>query len=355
MSLNQRIESFVKDKSGSIAKNRLDMQTSFAIKLLVDLYNLNDFIVFMDCIEDVAVHTVQDGKEKIFLYQLKTKTGNFTLIKMLNEKWIQQLYKHKQRFDGHDFEVALVLNNDVQADGGKLFANEKSNMARDVCEYSKKKGCTQNLNQIIRAICANEGITEAAVDLSRYFFIRTNLYTDTHKEQAFTALANFITNFDPGAKHNKLKSFYRALCSTLDDKFRCELNPLATDYVEIQSKKGFTKKEFEKALNDYANESIPEASELFALIGLTSPPEQRKISAKRGQFLIDLFNQDAPFNVFMNVVVEFISRINYTDLLNEGFDFLFADQRISTVYKDEGYLKFALLHTYKCYIDGRCG
>ena len=73
MGIDAQIEKIYKDMSGSIAKNRLTIQLSFAIQLIVDLYSVEEFTIYMDCIEDIAVKTVDNEQEKLFMYQVKTK------------------------------------------------------------------------------------------------------------------------------------------------------------------------------------------------------------------------------------------------------------------------------------------
>lgn len=80
MGIDAQIEKIYKDMSGSMAKNRLTIQLSFAIQLIVDLYSVEEFTIFMDCIEDIAVKTVNNEEEKLFMYQVKTKkNGEFSL------------------------------------------------------------------------------------------------------------------------------------------------------------------------------------------------------------------------------------------------------------------------------------
>ena len=54
MSLKDRISESQKEIAGSRTKNRLTVQISYAIQLIMDFYS-TDFLVMMDYIEDVSI------------------------------------------------------------------------------------------------------------------------------------------------------------------------------------------------------------------------------------------------------------------------------------------------------------
>jgi len=356
MNINERIEKQFKDKSGSVAKNRLTLQISYAVKLLVEYYHFNDFVIFLDCIEDVAVKTVLNGSEKIWLYQIKTKNGSFTITNVLNEEWLQKLYRHKQQYLGCDFEASLVVNEFIKGENkSPLFANAKSKIETDVCEYDKKGGRTQNLELIKQRISESEGVPLAAIDLSDFYFIKTDLHLNTHKDQALKIISDFIEDIDPSAEAAKIRAFFNALYGELDDRFNYELEPRNSDYDEIQTKKGFVKKEFERAIEIYLNGAIPKPSELFSILGITNAKEQKDIASRRSQFLMDSTRQDSTFKVLLSVIDEYIVNSDTNKFLDDGIDFIQDSGRVSPIYTDVPYMKYALLHRYKMFLDGRVG
>ena len=72
MSLSEIISKTNKEIVGSRTKNRLTVQISYAIQLIMDFYTI-DFLVMMDYIEDVAVICDPTHPSAIHLYQIKTK------------------------------------------------------------------------------------------------------------------------------------------------------------------------------------------------------------------------------------------------------------------------------------------
>lgn len=351
MGIDAQIEKIYKDMSGSIAKNRLTIQLSFAIQLIVDLYSVEEFTIFMDCIEDIAVKTVDNEQEKLFMYQVKTKkNGEFSLNYIINQKWFEKLYKHTNEFIGVDYEMALVSNVDVK-EGQIIFPNERTKIDEEIVEKKDAKENEKRLYRIKKCISDNERIPIEEVDLSRFYFIKSNLHCDTHKEQALKKFEEFIIGIDKNAELIKTKAFFTALYDTLDSRFNNEINPETTDIVEIVRKKGYTKGEFKDSLTAYLNESIPKNSELYSLLNITSIAEQKEIAAQRPQFLMDLTKRDEPFKILWDEVLDYIRNNDTQTLIKNSVDFVYQNKKISPIYKNQGYIKFATAFIYYKYIN----
>ncbi len=352
MGIDSQIEKVYKDMSGSIAKNRLTIQLSYAIKLIVDLYSVEDFTVFLDCIEDVAVKTISNGSEKLFLYQIKTKSrGHFGLNYIIDEKWFEKLYKHTHEFTGLDYEIALVSNVDIK-DSQIIFPNERSNIIDDIVEKANAKEDKKRLYRIKKCISDNENIPIEEVDLSKFYVINSNLHSDTHKDQALKIFEDFIVSIDQNAELIKTKAFFTALYDTLDSRFNNEINPDTTDFDEIVRKKGYTKNEFQQSLTAYMNGSIPKNTELYSLLGITSVAEQKEMAIQRPQFLMDLTKRDEPFKVFLSEILGYVSQSNTQTLIRDCVDFVYQNTKISPIYKNQGYIKFATAFIYYKHING---
>lgn len=352
MHIDKQIEKVYKDMSGSIAKNRLTIQLSFAIKLIVELYAVEDFTVFMDCIEDVAVKKVVNGTEELFLYQVKTKNrGEFTLNYIISEKWFQNLYKHTYNFSGFNYEIALVSNVDI-TDNQIIFPNEKTKISADTVEKEEVKDDEKRLYRIKKCISDSEYIPIEEVDLSKFYFIKSNLHCDTHKEQALKLFEDFIINIDSNAELIKTRAFFTALYDTLDSRFNNEINPKTTDINEIVRKKGYTKNEFEQSLATYLNESIPKNVDLYSLLNISTISEQKEMAAQRPRFLMDLTKNDEPFKVFISEILNYVRNSNTQTLISQSVNFINKNTKISPVYQDEGYIKFATAFVYYKYING---
>lgn len=99
MSLGDLISSCHKEIAGSRTKNRLTIQISYAIQLIMDYYS-TDFLVMMDYIEDVSVISDPDNPSAIHLYQIKTKSTDrqYLLSAVIKDEWFQKLYRNALKY-----------------------------------------------------------------------------------------------------------------------------------------------------------------------------------------------------------------------------------------------------------------
>ena len=95
MELKGIISSTHKEIVGSRTKNRLTIQISYAIQLIMELYT-TDYLILMDYIEDVSVIENPDDPTSIHLYQVKTKSADqqYQLSTVISEEWYQSLPFH---------------------------------------------------------------------------------------------------------------------------------------------------------------------------------------------------------------------------------------------------------------------
>lgn len=97
MSLKDMISESQKEIAGSRTKNRLTVQISYAIQLIMDFYS-TDFLVMMDYIEDISIICNPDAPSEIYLYQVKTKSSDkqYSLNVIIKDEWYQKLYNNAQ-------------------------------------------------------------------------------------------------------------------------------------------------------------------------------------------------------------------------------------------------------------------
>lgn len=97
MSLSEIISKTNKEIVGSRTKNRLTVQISYAIQLIMDFYTI-DFLVMMDYIEDVAVICDPTHPSAIHLYQIKTKSSDkqYLLTTVISDEWFQNFIKTRK-------------------------------------------------------------------------------------------------------------------------------------------------------------------------------------------------------------------------------------------------------------------
>ena len=200
MSLDSIISSAHKEIVGSRTKNRLTVQISYAIQLIMDFYS-TDFLVMMDYIEDISIITDPENPAAIHLYQVKTKSSDkqYRMTTVISEKWFQKLYGNAQKYDEYVGSASVVCNTDVVTSAGiEVFPNEKTALTDTTIQ--------RNIQKLRKAIATDQGVDEKDIDLSKFFFVRTSLSTKGHKEEAEHKFQDFLFKQDPDLVIRTVKS-----------------------------------------------------------------------------------------------------------------------------------------------------
>ena len=144
MSLDGIIANTNKEIAGSRTKNRLTVQISYAIQLIMDFYP-TDFLIMMDYIEDVAVISDPAQPSAIHLYQVKTKSSDkqYMLSAVIRDKWFQKLYANAQKYEHYLGSASIVCNTDIVTSLTKskteVFPNAKTALDEKSIQSNIKK------------------------------------------------------------------------------------------------------------------------------------------------------------------------------------------------------------------------
>ena len=144
MLLSDIISSTHKEIAGSRTKNRLTVQISYAIQLLMEFYP-TDFLIMMDYIEDVSIISDPENPSGIHLYQVKTKSSDkqYLLSTVIGEKWFQKLYANAQKYETYLGSASVVCNTDIVTSISKpncgVFANARTVLEDKAIQNNIKK------------------------------------------------------------------------------------------------------------------------------------------------------------------------------------------------------------------------
>ena len=354
MSLESIISSTHKEIAGSRTKNRLTVQISYAIHLIMDFYS-TDFLVMMDYIEDISVISNPENPDSIHLYQVKTKSSDkqYLLSTVINDEWFQKLYANAQKYGSHLGSASVVCNTDIVFKGSEVFHNTKSELDNATIQSIVKK--------IRKAIAKDQGIDEKDVDLSKFYFVRSTLSTKGHKEEAEYKFQEFLLSQSPELQIAAAKSIYKLLYDELDKKFNNEISESCSDIQEIFTKKGLHSQDIKSLIACGLAVQIPELDKLYSEFSITSVQAKIKYSAAYRQIKMDMFSDSYAFvnlkrkasNLIAEACAEGIDSMPL--LLEEVFRKLIADEEIPSVYIDEHYLKMVVMVlAYKYCYGGDC-
>lgn len=352
MSLIELIESNRKEIPGSRTKNRLTVQISYAIQLIMDFYSA-DYIVLMDYIEDVSVICDPDKPTKIHLYQIKTKSADKTirLNTVISEKWFEKLYANALKYGEFVESASVVCNTDIEASGNSVFPNERTQLSDPVVK--------RNIEIIQNAIAADQGIPTEEVDLSKLYFIRSQLSTKGHKDEAEHTFSNFLFTQTPDLQVATVKAIYQLLYSELDARFNCEIDEKCTDVNEIFEKKGLSSYKVKEIISCGLHIQLPELDKIFSVFHITSVAERRKLAGSASRLKVDMYKNLSIFVELKKIIYELITTINESgidnmpDLFEAVYRAAADSSNISDVFKDEYYLKLLIMNmVYKYSIVG---
>lgn len=352
MSLMELIESNRKEIPGSRTKNRLTVQISYAIQLIMDFYSV-DYIVLMDYIEDVSVICDPDEPTKIHLYQIKTKSSDKTikLTTVISDKWFEKLYANALKYGEYVGSASVVCNTDIEASGGSVFPNERTQLSDPVVQA--------NIKKIQNSIAADQGVSPEKIDLSKFYFIRSQLSTKGHKDETEHIFSNFLFAQAPDLQVATVKTIYQLLYSELDTRFNCEIDEKCTDVNEIFEKKGLSSSKVKEFISCGLNIQLPELDKLFSIFNITSISDRRKLSASATQLKMDMCSNLSIFVELKKVIYELITSINeggidnMPDLFEAVYSAAANSNDISGLFKEEHYLKLLIMNMiYKYSIGG---
>lgn len=338
------------DISGSRTKNRLTVQISYAMQLIMEYYSM-DYVILMDYIEDVVIIENPEDPTGIHLYQVKTKSTDkqYSLTTVIKDEWFQKLYKNAQKFIGNVEEASLVCNTDIVNKQENIFTNERN------CIDDYKDNT--NVKKIVKAIAKDLKVSEDEVDLSHFYFVKSNLSTKGHKDEVEHQFENFLLKEDAELQVATSRAIFRTIYDELDEKFNWELDENCSDVNEIFKKKGIISTDINAAIATGLAVQLPDTNQLFTSFKITSVREIREFTQRYSLIKMDMFSKK---EVLINTKKFIISAIEetindgvdeFSDILEKVYEKCKGDENLSVAYSEEYYLKMLImLLTYKyCY------
>lgn len=323
-----------KEIAGSRTKNRLTVQVSYAIQLIMDFYS-TDFLVMMDYIEDVSIICNPDAPSEIHLYQVKTKSSDkqYSLNVIIKDEWYQKLYNNAEKYKGFVGSASVVCNTDVVNKQEIVFPNAKTSLDEESIQ--------NNISKIRKAIAKEQNIKEEDVDLSKFYFIRSSLSTKGHKEEVEHEFENFLLDKDPNLQVATVKSIYKLLYNKLDDKFKNEIDEKCTDIEEIFTQKGVKSQDIKNVISCGLAIQIPTLDKLYSDFNISSVSERRKCASQYSQIKMDMYSDTAAFVKTKQALSKLIEKVNESgvdDMPNILFDVYNqakSENVVSMAYADE--------------------
>jgi len=342
MSLIKAIEDDHKDIAGSRTKNRLTIQISYAVQLIMDFYPL-DFLVLMDYIEDVVVIEDPDNPSRIHLYQIKTKSADkqIQLNAVIRDEWFQKLYKNAQSYVKYLDEATMVCNTDLVSGSTKVFSNERNRLSDDITDA--------NVQKILSAIAKDLNVSEHEVDLSQYYFVKSHLSTKGHKEEVEHQFETFLQGKEPNLQLVTARTIYKIIYDDLDKKFNSEIDPECSSFSEIVNNKGVLSKNIKEMIETGLAIQLPDSDALFSKFGINSIKDIKKYNNRYSQIKMDLCSEKELLIQTKKAIRQIIDGLidkgedSFPNLLLSAYEESIASNIIPACYSEEYYLKMLIM------------
>lgn len=342
LSLKQEIEKSHKEIYGSRSKNRLSLQISYAIELIIEFYNL-DFLILMDYIEDVSVIENPNDPSKIHMYQVKSKKAgsNFTLASIIKDEWFQKLYSNGLKYSNYVETANIVCNADILDGKNSILINKQTSVSDDIQ--------LKNINKIKDAIAKYNNILVTDVDLSSYYFIKTELTTKNHKQDVTYKFESFLNSLSSDVQIETARALFNIIYDKLDDVFNNELNEDCSNVNEIFVTKGLNSKEIKEIINCGLVVQLPGIDKIFNEFSITSVIEKRIYSKIYRSIKRDMLKDDS---IYRKLLIDICSWIDTA--INYGIDdsvkirnYVIENIKTTVIYDDSYISLLTMILIYK--------
>lgn len=301
---NEKTEITVDTSAGSMSYNRFEMQVSQTLHMAIELYDSLDYLLVMDYYDDITLFEDEKNSEIVSYYQMKTNEESISINTAIKEDWLTKLYTQLERPEWLVKELGLITNCPLKVSVSmKDVAGKKKTETKS---YTAEKTSFEKFNPITvqkikQDIAKKKGVKEENVDLSKFVHIRTTLSIPSHKEIVEQEMGTFLHTKYPRITMDSVKTIYNAMVDLLSRRQQYELLPDDAEYIEVRQKKGISKKDFERVIDEAMIISIPPFDEVQQVIQLDAE-DKYKASYGYTRIMTDSHGKSESFTkVFLKV------------------------------------------------------
>lgn len=293
----------VDKSSGSLAYNRLDLQISQTLHMVIEFFDSLDYLLVLDYYDDITLFDNDENPEFVSYYQVKTNEESISISTALTEGWIAKLYAQLTNTEWLVKELALVTNCPlkivVRKNDGDKSTQKKELYVAERTSFSQFNADT--ITKIKKDIAEKRGIKVEDVDLSKFVHMRTTLSITNHRELVEKEMGDFLLNKYPKITLDSVKAIYATMMDLLTKRQQYELLPDDASHQTVKKYKGVSKNDFARVINEAMIISIPQFSEIMDILKL-GDEEKYKASFEYTKILADSQMKEASFiSVFNDV------------------------------------------------------
>ena len=262
----------VDTSSGSLAYNRLDMQVSQTLHMAIELYDNLDYLFILDYYDDITLFDDRCSPKTVSYYQMKTHEESISISTAISEDWLSKLYSQLDKPDWIVKELGLITNCPLKVTVTTQGHDEKNH--RNTTSYTSERTTFTKFNQVtiekIKNDIANKlGKDKKDIDVSKFVHMRTTLSIPKHKDIVAQEMGEFLHRRYPRITIDTVKTIYGSMLEILTKRQQYELLDDDEQYVTVREKKGVSKEDFTRVIEEAMIISIPPFDEIRKVAAFT--------------------------------------------------------------------------------------
>lgn len=260
----------VDTKAGSLTYNRFEMQVSQTLHMEIELYSDLNYLLVLDHYDDITLFDDDVAPETVSYYQMKTSEDSISIDTAISEEWVAKLYEQLSDPEWVVKELGLITNCPLKVsvktkdDDGKQHSEEKKYMAEKTPFLSFNPIM---VNKIKTDIAKRKGISVNEVDLSKFVHMRTTLSIPKHREIVEQEMSSFLQGQYPRITVEAAKTVFGAMMDLLSRRQSYEALDKNASFVEVRQKKGVSRSDFSRIIEESMYISIPTFQEIEGWMG----------------------------------------------------------------------------------------
>ena len=290
--------------SGSMSYNRLEMQVSQTLHMAIEFFDNLDYLLVLDYYDDITLFENESNPEIVSYYQMKTNEESISISTAIREDWLTKLYAQLERPEWIVKELGLITNCPLKVSVSMKGENGKNK--RETKSYTAEKTAFNQFNpitieEIKKDIANKKGIRKEDVDLSKFVHMRTILSIPRHKEIVEQEMGTFLHKKYPKITMDSVKTIFNTMIDLLTRRQQYELLPEQAEYDDVRCKKGISKNDFARVIDEAMIISIPPFDEVQQIVGLNDG-EKYKASYEYTRIMTDSQGRSESFkSIFLKV------------------------------------------------------
>lgn len=289
-SLSDTTKKFVIDtRSGSLAYNRLDMQVSQTIHMAIELYDSLDYLFVLDYYDDITLFEDERNPKTVSYYQMKSNEEYISINTAISKDWLAKLYLQLEKPEWLVKELGLITNcplkityNIKDKDGKKH--QKKESYTSEKTSFSKFN--SETIDRIKRDIATKLDKDINEIDLSKFVHMRTTLSIPKHRHIVEQEMGEFLNKKYPRITIDSVKTIFSSVLGILTSCQEYELLGDDEPYNVVREKKGMSRNDFTRIIDESMLISIPQFTEIRQVAGF-SEAEKYEASFEYTNILAD--------------------------------------------------------------------